>query len=428
MNDYADKEKNSTMTNKRWLYLGMGTLTLLFLGLIYAWSIFRTPIGELFPDWSISQLSLTFTISMIFFCLGGFAGGLLSKKLSIRVRMIISAVMLLIGFFAVSMVKTDAPGSSLTMLYLFYGVFGGGGVGIAYNGVIGTLNKWFPDKVGLASGIMLMGFGLGGLVLGSIVNSMIGSIGVLPVFRILGIVICVVCVLAALIIKAPDENDAKELEVLAASVSKGKGAAAKTAPSEVRNYTAGEMLKTPKFWFFTIWAILLNSAGLLVINSAANISVAFGGAAILGMIVSLFNGAGRIIAGNNFDRFGRFASTLVNNAFMLAAGILLTLGGMTGAYIFILCGLVFVGLAYGGCPTITSAYINKAFGPANFPTNFSIANFSLIPAATIGPMISSALLESAGGSYNTNFYAIIGFSAAAAVFWVLLNGASKDEK
>jgi OFA family oxalate/formate antiporter-like MFS transporter len=104
------------MSNKRWLYLGMGTLTLLFLGLIYAWSIFRTPIGELFPDWSISQLSLTFTISMIFFCLGGFAGGLMSKKLSIRARMLISAVMLLIGFFMVSTVKTDSPGASLTML------------------------------------------------------------------------------------------------------------------------------------------------------------------------------------------------------------------------------------------------------------------------------------------------------------------------
>jgi OFA family oxalate/formate antiporter-like MFS transporter len=146
------------------------------------------------------------------------------------------------------------------------------------------------------------------------------------------------------------------------------------------------------------------------------------------MIVSLFNGAGRIVAGNNFDRHGRFMSTLVNNAFMLAAGILLVLGGMTGAYVFILCGLVFVGLAYGGCPTITSAYINKAFGPANFATNFSIANFSLIPAATIGPMISSALLESAGGSYDTNFYAIVGFSLAAAVFWLLLNKASGNEK
>ena len=409
------------MNNKRWLYLGMGTLTLLFLGLIYAWSIFRTPFGEMYPDWSISQLSLTFTISMIFFCLGGFAGGLLSKKLSIGVRMLISAAMLLAGFFVVSMMKADSPAASLTMLYIFYGVFGGGGVGVAYNGVIGTINKWFPDKVGLASGIMLMGFGLGGLVLGSVVNSMIGSMGLLKVFRVLGIAICVVCVLAAVIIKSPTAEDSAALAGLTVK---------KDADSEieVRNYTAGEMMKTAKFWFFVIWAILLNAAGLLVINSAANISVAFGGAAILGMIVSLFNGAGRIIAGNNFDRRGRFFSTLVNNAFMLAAGILLTLGGISGKYIFILCGLVFVGLAYGGCPTITSAYINKAFGPANFPTNFSIANFSLIPAATIGPMISSALLESAGGSYQTNFYAIIAFSLAAAAFWLLLNRASRDER
>jgi OFA family oxalate/formate antiporter-like MFS transporter len=405
----------------------MGTLTLLFLGLIYAWSIFRTPFGEMFPDWSISQLSMTFTISMIFFCLGGFAGGIMSKRFSIRTRMLISAVLLLIGFFAVSMVKPESPGSSLTMLYIFYGVFGGGGVGFAYNGIIGTLNKWFPDKIGLASGIMLMGFGLGGLVLGSIVNSMIGSMGLLPVFKILGIAICVVCVLAAFIVKAPDSNESAELAALAASVKASSGGSANEA-APVKNYSAGEMLRSPKFWFFTLWVILLNSAGLLVINSAANISVAYGGAAILGMIVSLFNGAGRIIAGNNFDRRGRMFSTLVNNAFMLAAGILLALGGMTNAYIFILCGLVFVGLAYGGCPTITSAYINKAFGPANFPTNFSIANFSLIPAATIGPMISSALLESAGGSYNTNFYAIIGFSAAAAVFLVLLNRASRDKK
>ena len=409
-------------TNKRWLYLATATLTLLFLGLIYAWSIFRTPLNELFPDWTISQMSLTFTISMIFFCLGGFAGGLMSKKFSVRTRFLISAVMLFVGFFAVSTVKTSAPAASLTMLYVFYGVFGGGGVGLAYNAVIGTLNKWFPDKVGLASGIMLMGFGLGGLVLGSVVNSMIGSMGILPVFRILGIVIAVICVLAAFIIKAPSEQDSVSLAQLAAAA---KGSVSQNAPA-AKDYSAGEMLKTARFWFFTVWAILLNSAGLLVINSAANISVAFGGTAVLGMIVSLFNGAGRIIAGNNFDRFGRKAATIVNNSFMLAAGIFLTLGGMSGKYAFILIGLIFVGLAYGGCPTITSAYINKAFGPANFPTNFSIANFSLIPAATIGPMISSALLESAGGSYNTNFYAIIGFSAAALVMWVLLNISSRS--
>lgn len=413
--------------NKRWLYLGTGTLALLFLGLIYAWSIFRTPFSELFPDWSISQLSLTFTISMIFFCLGGFAGGLMSKKYSVKTRFLIAAVMLFIGFFAVSTVKTWNPAASLTMLYIFYGIFGGGGVGVGYNTVIGTINKWFPDKVGLASGIMLMGFGLGGLVLGSIVNSMIGSAGLLPVFRILGIVIAIVCVLAAFIVKTPSEEESRELAGLAAQNAVNKPAD-EAAADEVVNYSPAEMLRTPKFWFFTLWTILLNSAGLLVINSAANISVAFGGTAVLGMIVSLFNGGGRIIAGNNFDRFGRRISTVVNNAFMLAAGIFLTLGGASGKYIFILLGLILVGLAYGGCPTITSAYVNKAFGPLNFPTNFSIANFSLIPAATIGPMISSALLESADGKYDTNFYAIIGFALAGLVCLVFLEITSKDER
>lgn len=402
--------------NRRWFYLGTATLTLLFLGLIYAWSIFRAPFSEIYPDWTISQMSLTFTISMIFFCLGGFAGGILSKKLSVKWRLLISAILLFVGFFAVSMVKPENPGSSLTMLYIFYGMFGGGGVGAAYNAVIGTLNRWFPDKVGLASGIMMMGFGLGGLVLGSVVNILIGSMGLLPVFKILGIVIAIICVIAAFIIKEPASDDTEALKKL---ISKGETGDKKA--QESKNFTAVEMLKTGRFWIFTLWAILLNSAGLLVINSAANISVAFGGAAVLGMIVSLFNGAGRIIAGNNFDRFGRKTCTIINNSFMLGAGVLLTLGSMSNKYIFILLGLIFVGLAYGGCPTITSAYINKAFGPANFPTNFSIANFSLIPAATIGPMISSALLESANGDYKTNFYAIIGFALAALIMWVLLN-------
>ena len=413
--------------NKRWIYLATGTAALLFLGLIYAWSIFRTPFGEMFPDWSVGQLSMTFTISMIFFCLGGFAGGILSRKINVRLRFLIAAVMLFLGFFMVSTVSDGDPSGSLTKLYIFYGVFGGGGVGIGYNTVIGSLNKWFPDKVGLASGIMLMGFGLGGLVLGSVVNSMIASSGLVATFRVLGIAIAVVCVLAALIIKVPNEAESAELAMLAKANAESEGESEVKAAA-VKDYTPGEMLRTSKFWIFVLWTILLNSSGLLVINSAANIAMAFGGTAVVGMIVSLFNGAGRIFAGNLFDRKGRKTSTIVNTIFMFTAGLLLTLGGASGKLVFIVLGLIFVGLAYGGCPTLTSAYVNRAFGPANFATNFSIANFSLIPAATIGPMISAALLEASGGSYNTNFYAIIAFSAAAFVMWLLLNAASKDSE
>lgn len=399
--------------SKRWLYLAVGTVILLFQGLIYAWSLFRTPFSEIYTGWTVSQLSMTFTISISCFCLGGFVGGQLSKKLNVKMRFLITAVCLFIGFFGVSTLNPADATGSLTKLYIFYGVFGGGGVGIGYNAVISTITKWFPDKVGLASGIMLMGFGLGSLLLGSVVTSMVGSMGLFPTFKILAIAITVVMVLGAIIIKAP--------EAPAAS-----GEAKKEEDTTMVSFTAGEMLKTSRFWIFFLWAIFLNSAGLMVINSAANISVAYGGSVILGMIVSLFNGAGRIIAGNNFDRFGRKIATLINVSFMLIAGILLVLAGRTNSLVLVTVGLVFVGMAYGGTPTITSAYTNLSFGPKFFTSNFSIANFSLLPAAIVGPMISAKLLESAGGAYDSNFIAIIVFTVISLVLWVLLNGASKS--
>lgn len=83
------------MNNKRWLYLAVATVILLFQGLIYAWSLFSTPFSEIYTDWTVSQLSMTFTISMSCFCLGGVVGGQLGKKLGVKVRLIITTVCLL---------------------------------------------------------------------------------------------------------------------------------------------------------------------------------------------------------------------------------------------------------------------------------------------------------------------------------------------
>lgn len=400
------------MNNKRWLYLGVATISTLFLGLIYAWSLFRAPFSEVFKTWTVAQMSMTFTISMIMFCLGGLIGGQLGKKFGVKMRILIAAVLLLVGFFMVSTLNPADASGSLMKLYIFYGIFGGGGVGIGYNAVITTITKWFPDKVGLASGIMLMGFGLGGLALGSVVTKFIAGIGIFSTFKLLAIAIFVVLLVAAIIIKAPEAPTA---------------GASKTAAADdnTHHYTSAEMMKTSRFWIFFLWAIALNSAGLMVINSAANISVAYGGSAVLGMIVSLFNGAGRIVAGNNFDRFGRKTSSIVNNIFMIIAGALLIAGGVSHSLILVVIGLIFVGLSYGGTPTITSAYVNKAFGAKYFATNFSIANFSLIPAAIIGPIISAKLLEAAGGKYDSNFRALIVFTLAALALWIGLNIASK---
>ena len=392
-------------SGNRWVSLFVGTLMLLFLGLIYAWSIFKAPFHAIYESWTVSQISMTFTISMTFFCLGAFAAGNLAKKMSVRKILWIAAVCLFIGFFGVSMLDPEDAVGSLYLLYLLYGVFGGSGVGMGYNVIISTINKSFQDRAGVASGIMLLGFGLGGIVLGSVVSTMIGSIGLFSAFRILGIVIAVVLFVGANFVKPP---------------AAAAAAAVKKEEAEPVSYTTAEMLREPSFWIFVIWTVLLNSASLLVINSAASIAVAFGIPAVLGLIVSLFNGMGRVIHGAFFDRYREKKSILLDNGFVILAGLCLTLGAKMQAPMLILIGLICSGLGYGGTPTLSSAVIMHRFGPKNFAINFSIANFSLIPAAVIGPMISSALIERAGGAYDSTFIMIIVLAAAALVLRTFL--------
>lgn len=391
------------MEKKRWAYLGTGTVVLLFLGLIYAWSIFRAPISETFTSWSVSQISMTFTISMIFFCLGGFLGGKLFGKTGPKLIFIAAAISLLVGFLGASTISPNAPGRSLMMLYIFYGIFAGGGVGLAYNAVLSSVIGWFGDKSGLASGILLLGFGFGGMVLGSAVQAMIGNIGLNMTFRVLGIAIMIIVLLAAIVIKAPNNKVVEDTS------------------EDVKNYTASEMAKTKTFWIFLVWLILVNSAGLMIINSAASIALAFGASSVVGLIVSVFNGVGRVFTGAIFDKFGRKTAMGVLIITVLLAGASLSAGAATTAIVLIVCGLSFAGLGYGGNPTLVSAVAHGLYGPKYYSVNLSVMNFSLIPAAIIGPLTSSALIDSSGGSYNTTFYVYLAFGLASIALFVLLN-------
>lgn len=395
---------------KRWIYLAVGAVMLLFLGLLYAWSIFRAPLGAIFQNWSVSNLSLTFTISMIFFCLGGFAGGKLGKVLSGRTITMISAAALFLGFFGASRLNPQSPERSLMLLYLFYGVFCGTGVGVGYNVVLGTISRWFPDKPGLSSGVLLMSFGCGGIILGGTAGSIIQWKGLFDTFLILAFTVAIVMLAGSFFMKPPKSGSTNGAE---AAVVSGK------------SYTAGEMLRTTFFWCYFLWGIVVSSAGLLVINAAAVIAASFGLPAVLGLIVSLFNGGGRLIMGSLFDEKGRKFSMALNTAFLFLAGAVLTAGALFRQPVLIVIGLIFVGISYGGTPSLTSAVIHNSFGAKNYAVNFSLANFQLIPAAMIGPMISSFLLERAGGAYLTTFLMIIVLAAAAFVLHLLLNCRNK---
>ncbi|MDR1042546.1 MAG: MFS transporter, partial [Clostridiales Family XIII bacterium] len=344
-------------TGKKWGYLVAGAVMLLFIGLIYGWSIFRGPLGEVFTDWDKTQLSLPFTISIIFFCVGGFVGGKLTQRFKSGIVVLISAVFVFAGFFLLSVVlNKDNPAGSVIALDVLYGVLVGFGVGISYNAILSSVTPWFPGQTGLASGVLLLGFGVGAIVFASFVTMLVGSVGIFKTFAVLGVAVAAVLVIGSFIIKKPEiapvagaasasaAVDAKAAAagvadraavrvradervgadgggtVAAASVAGpggGAGAAAATAVKTVptddagagavirKDYTLGETLRTSAFWLLFVWNISLCAGGLLVIGSAAQIAESFGAIATLGLIVSVFNGVGRPINGALYDKLGR---------------------------------------------------------------------------------------------------------------------------
>lgn len=401
----------------RWLYLVVGTIMLMFLGLLYAWSIFAKPFSSLFGTWSGANLSLTFTISMVFFCIGGFISGKLSKTTKPSSRIRVSAILLLVGFFGLSRLSIENQSTSLKMLYFFYGILCGSGVGVGYNSILGSVNKWFADRVGFASGVLLMGFGFGGLILGSIVNELIVWFGLFKTFEIVAITTFVIIMIGASIIRNPD--------VLEGDIHK---------PIKDKNhftskdFNSSEMIKTKSFWIFFLWAIMVSSSGLLVINSAASIAEAFGAPAVLGLLVSVSNGFGRVFFGQTFDKHGFNKSMILNNIILAIAGIILLLGSVYKSILLVIAGLLLVGLSYGGAPSLASSVIHLFFGSKNYPINFSITNFSLIPAAFMGPMVSNYLIESSNGSYNLTFIMIIVLAILSFSLKILLSISIKDLK
>jgi OFA family oxalate/formate antiporter-like MFS transporter len=389
------------MKSKRNVELIIGAVTMLFLGLIYAWSIFREPLSALYSSWSISQISLTFTISMISFCLGGFYSGKKIEKYGHKKISIIAGILLFAGFYGTSLIGAFTPKTALILLYVFYGIFCGFGVGMEYNSLMGSIIGKFEGKAGVVSGVLLMGFGLGGVFFGTAAKIIISQVGLFIFFRYTSFIVATVIFISAMTIEK----------------TKIKQSSDDDKSFDDKNYTPKKMLASRKFWIFFIWIILLNSAGLMVINSAASITVYFGASAILGLIVLVFNGIGRVVIGTIFDRFGRKITMRLNNSIIFISGLILFLGSISNNVTLIVAGLVITGIGYGGNPSIASATINTMFGPKHYPINFSIANFAIIPGAIIGPMVSSYLLDTSNGDYGSTF--IVMQALAIAGFFLL---------
>lgn len=402
------------MMGKKYCVAMAGILTMLVLGAMYAWSYFKVALHGAYPEWSQTQITLNFTLLMICFCFGGLIAGTILKSFSKKVILIVSALFIFCGFLGTALLPAEAS-HALIQLYLCYGILTGFGTGIAYNVVLAIVPLWFPKKPGLVSGAMLMSLGFGALILGLIVSRLIENIGLSKTFFVFAFAVLIVMVICSFVLKLP-------------SAIEQSVPAKKHMHQSKEELTTKQMLKKGTFWLLLIWNICIASCGMLVINAASSICVYYGLFAVLGLLVSVFNGCGRLLIGYCMDRLGGIKTMLLNTSLLLVASIILLTGDRSGVHVIVILGMLLMGICYGGGITICAALARQLYGNTHYASNFAVCNLSLVPASIVGPILSARLQDLSGGGYMTTFMLVILLGVVALGSCMIFLGLIKSSK
>lgn len=394
----------------RWSYMAVGVVAMLFAGVLYAWSILKSPLAVEF-DRTPSQLALTFTLAMTFFCIGGLLGARLSKRLGYRIAIVTAGVLSAAGFGLTAILD----GSSVSLINLTYGVLAGIGIGIAYNVVIATVSAWFPDRKGLCSGCLMMGFGASALILGNLADAMFKSVlGWRTTYVVLGVSIMAVLFVCALILKKPDTDLTLKREGKEKSVGETEG--------KKQDFTSKQMLCHPSFWMAFTCISFLAAVGSSVISFAKDLALSVNAPEALAVslvgILSVCNGLGRIITGAVFDVIGCRKTMICANALTIGAAAVTLSAVYVNSLVLCIVGVCLVGISYGACPTITAACTSTFFGMKHFSGNMALMTFTVMVGSFVATA-SNKVLEVTGG-YTITFIMLLGLTLAAFILNVFI--------
>lgn len=372
----------------RWLILAGGILVQLSIGAVYAWSVFSRAFQAAESDLSLTkvQAAIPFEVAIGMIFVGTFLGGRIQDRKGPRTVALVGVVIYGLGII-LSSFATSA--GSLWILVLSYGVLSGFGLGLAYIVPIAMLQKWFPDKAGLITGLAVGGFGFGAVITAPVANTLIQNNPAHPAaaFLPLGIAYLVAGVLGAVTFKNPPAG-----YLVADAPATASDASVKHNPS--RDFTQSEALRTPQWYLLTAILALSVTAGIALISvaSATAVDVAgfstAGAAALVGAL-GLFNGAGRILWAWMSDKIGKMT------AFVGILGIqgvcLILIPHASAAWLFVVLAALIYTCYGGGFGTMPST-AGRFFGVKNAGGIYGLMLIAWSIGGVFGPLIVTALL------------------------------------
>jgi MFS transporter, OFA family, oxalate/formate antiporter len=395
----------------RWGQLTFGIICMVMIAnLQYGWTLFVGPIDSKY-HWGRAAIQVAFTIFVLTETWLVPIEGYLIDKFGPRIMISGSGVLVAIAWVI------NSVADSLFLLYLGAAI-GGIGAGVIYGGSVGNALKWFPDRRGLAAGLTAAGFGAGSALTVIPIANMIKSSGYESAFLWFGLAQGIVVVFVALLLRAPAAG-----EVAAP--------AAPAVQQTRRDYSPGEVLKTPVFWVMYAMFVMVGAGGLMAIAQLAPIAKDYKvdgiPVSILGLtlpaltfaltIDRVLNGVCRPFFGWVSDHIGR-ENTMFIAFFIEGVGIyaLLLFAG-NPVFFVILSGLVF--FAWGEIYSLFPATCTDIYGRKFATTNYGMLYTAKGTAALLVPLAN--VLTTATGSWHAVFYvaAILNIIAALTAIVVL---------
>jgi len=355
----ASSVTGGAQLNRWWRVVG-GLLMNLALGSLYAWSVFVAPLEKEF-GWKRAQTSSVFGWAVIVFALSFILAGRLQDKLGPFKISITGCILLTAGFLL------SAQTTSLTYLIICFGVIVGAGNGFGYATPIPVMAKWFPDKRGLAVGLAVAGYGGGSAIFGPMASLwLIPTYGWRATFTILGVIFFVMTLAGAFLLKNPPAGY---------SVPGWVPASKPKVVATTYEFTPGETLRTPAFYFMWLAYGLGTFAGFMAISQLVPFakSMKIPGealAAITLFIGAAGNASGRILSGWMSDAMGRL------NVLRLMIGIsavAMPVMYLTGGNVGMLYVMVFIVYwCYGTQLSVNAATCSDFWGTKNAGINYGL--------------------------------------------------------
>ena len=389
----------------RWVRLVASVIAMMMIAnLQYSWTLFVKPIMGA-TGWKLSQVQLGFTLFIAFETWAMPLSGWLMDKFGPRVFMSISAVLCGLGWAAMGHATT------LTQLYTLYSI-AGLGAAMIYCGSTTVGLKWFPDKLGLASGLIAAGFGSGAALFVYAIANVIRVESYRAAFLYTGIAQGLIIFCVAQLLINPDPNDPQIAELKKVSRFKLR--------SHAEQFTSMEMLRTPQFYVLYTMMLMMGIGGLMATAQVASVADSLGitkAALTLAVFVNpLANGSGRIFWGWVSDHVGREPTMIV--AFLIQAFALvgvLYFGNHSPLGFIVLLAIVFFtwGEIYSLFPAVSADF----FGGRNASSNYSFLYSSKGVSAILAGWLAARFFEKTG-SWTFVFYGSAGLAFLAALMAV----------